>query len=452
MYFETSTREREVAPADWVPFLTSDDIADEGCSIDLDARRRVAPAFAAEYENGLLRANELLVKVKGPNQTTAYNEAAPDRRVLVSGTIWGALVQNDIVDPHYLVAVLSSEYAAIARSRLRTNLNVEFLSPDDLVTIPLPVPESDAAQAYISDKVRQAERLRARARSLEAAFRTAIEERYPAIFGPIQLRGRTNRASVAELDGDLSPGAFNPERVRIRRYLRENGGRRLDSLAVITTPTTNSYRLQDAYLGLDGISSASSMLTLSTVADDEVGGTVRVLPEGPAISKLRPYLNKACYVPAEMAGTFGSTELLCIRPNKGISGWFLYGVLKLESSVRQLNPVSTGSTHPRIDRADVMELMIPWHEEHEELGAELARSQQVYFCASRLTAAAKLLVEALIDNHVSEAELQTAHADRSEDRALLGRLTAKGLGVAGEPPLFPDLDQLEQALAETATN
>lgn len=409
----------------------------------------ISPAAHQGEQKTAVKPRDLLFAKGGAYRHCAVvPDSVPDANI--SQDLIGAEPTSDL-DSHYAGAFLNSQYGKPQLIRWQQGDAQPHLSNDSVRQIVFPF-AIDKAQAYIGDKVRQAERLRTWAKSLETAFRTAIEESYPAIFGPIQLRGRTNRAGVAELDGNLNPGAFNPERVRIRRYLQENGGRRVDSVASIATPTSNTYRLQDAYLGLDGISSSSCMLTLSTVADDEVGGTVRVLSEGPAIGKLRPYLNKVCYVPAEMAGTFGSTELLCVRPNNGISGWFLYGVLKLESSVRQLNPVSTGSTLPRIDRADVLELMVPWHEDHEALGAELAKAQQAYLCAHRLTLAAKLLVEGLIDGLVSEADLQAAHAGRDADRAVLHRLTAKGVDVPGEPPLFPDLAQLEQVLADAAAN
>ena len=69
----------------------------------------------------------------------------------------------------------------------------------------------------------------------------------------------------------------------------------------------------------------------------------------------------------------------------------------------------------------------------------------------KLTTAAKLLVEALIEGQVAEADLIAAQKaleaeDRTADREILSRLTRKGMDVAGEPPLFPDLDGLYNAL------
>src|SRR5262245_42349055 len=62
IYFSTTTLERGEAPDNWVPFLTSDDLGDEGFFIDLEARRYVAPEFASRYPQGRLRSNELLIK------------------------------------------------------------------------------------------------------------------------------------------------------------------------------------------------------------------------------------------------------------------------------------------------------------------------------------------------------------------------------------------------------
>ena len=56
------------------------------------------------------------------------------------------------------------------------------------------------------------------------------------------------------------------------------------------------------------------------------------------------------------------------------------------------------------------------------------------------------LVEALIEQKVTEVELIAAHNDAERDRKLLARLTTRGLDVADAPPLFPDLDALFELL------
>ena len=259
----------------------------------------------------------------------------------------------------------------------------------------------------------------------------------------------------AELeDSSLNHGAYQPERLRIRKYLKENGGKQVKHIATIETPVTSAYYKFDIYIGLYAISSASAILKPSTVAESEVEGSARVLLEGVALSKLRSYLNKVTYIPSELAGSFGSTELLCVQPKSpSISSWFLYGVLKLESTIRQLNPVSTGSTHPRVSREDVLDLMVPWLEDSESWGAKLENAQKGYFLSEQLTTAAKLLVEALIEGDLKESEIKTAQetlqqGDNKLDQEILSRLTRKGYNVSGEPPLFPNLDTLAKALQE----
>ena len=43
VYFSTDTSEADKAPDSWIPFLTSDDLSEDGCFINLNAQRRVSP-------------------------------------------------------------------------------------------------------------------------------------------------------------------------------------------------------------------------------------------------------------------------------------------------------------------------------------------------------------------------------------------------------------------------
>ena len=247
VYFDTSTLEEGAAPTDWLPFLTADDFGADGFLLNLNAKRRVSPEFASRYPNGVLRANELLVKVKGPNQITAYNERAPGRGVLVSGTIWGALVRCELVDPQYLVTSLSSTYAATARTRLRTNLNVEFLSPTDLVSLEIPMPVSRDAQKYIGEKVRQAERLRECANRIDVAAECALASSLGTTpskwvadcdaVGMWPTGGFSTRVSFGEIRGRIDPAGYHPELHAIGKHARSITGlfKRLPDVASIVT-------------------------------------------------------------------------------------------------------------------------------------------------------------------------------------------------------------------------
>lgn len=358
-------------------------------------------------------------------------------------------------DPYFYTSFLNGSFGQRSLGREKTISAQPTVNMERIRSLEVPNVLPDV-QTYIGDKVRQAERLRERSKKIESNFRSEIKKEFPEIFGEIQARGRHSWAELE--DASLNPGAYQPERLRIRKYLKENGGKQIKYIANIETPVTSIYSKSDIYIGLDAISSASSILTPSTVGESEVEGSARILSEGVAISKLRPYLNKVTYIPSELAGALGSTELLCIQPKSpSISSWFLYGVLKLESTIRQLNPVSTGSTHPRVSREDILNLMVPWLEDSESWGVKLEKAQKGYFLSEQLTTAAKLLVESLIEGDLKESELKAAQeklqqGDDSLNRGILSQLTRKGYNVSGEPPLFPDLDALYEVLKEAETS
>ena len=177
-----------------------------------------------------------------------------------------------------------------------------------------------------------------------------------------------------------------------------------------------------------------------------------MLTEGPVIAKLRPYLNKVSYISKRVAGAVGSTELLCVSPNGGNSGWYLYGVLKSELTMKQLRPLATGATHPRIDQHDVYDLVVPLLENQEALGHLLEQAQEAYFLSKELTSAAQLLVEALIEGHLVENQFIAAQdglqtGDSGLDRDILSRMKTDGLDRKGDL-LFPDLDRLYDLLGQ----
>lgn len=80
-----------------------------------------------------------------------------------------------------------------------------------------------------------------------------------------------------------------------------------------------------------------------------------------------------------------------------------------------------------------------------DVGSDIRRANQDSWGANNLCAAARLIVEQLIEGTLSESDLITAQkaleaGDRSADRAILQSLRRGDAPDA--PPLFPDLDAL----------
>lgn len=356
------------------------------------------------------------------------------------------------VDTHYLSIFFQSAigYRLLLAAQKVTAQPTIGTSEIGSTIVPLP---QELAQKYIGDKVRQAERLRAWAKSLEQQFSRALQLHTEDAFEDKSTGRKYNFAKKSDISYTLNPGAFDEERLRVQRQVKANGGVVLGSIATISGQTTSDYSSETTYIGLDAISSNSCQLLPTTVGEADVSGSSRLLPEGPVIAKLRPYLNKVSYIPSFLAGAVGSTELMCVQPTGNVSGWYLYGVLKSELALKQLRPVATGATHPRIDQYDVLNLVVPVLENQEELGEKLQLAQEAYFTAKSYVQAAKLLVEELIEGTLTEQQLVDAQKaveadDTSLDRDILARLTTKGLDGDGDP-LFSDLDQLYDLLAQS---
>lgn len=139
-------------------------------------------------------------------------------------------------------------------------------------------------------------------------------------------------------------------------------------------------------------------------------------------------------------------------------GWppgFVAAAINSAFGKLQVDRLAIGGTRDALDYPSVRSLLIPAFDlsARMEVGKTVSRANVAMRIAEQLTKAAKLLVECLIEKRLTEAELSLAQSrleqnDTGADRAILRRLTAKGLDVAGEPPLFPDLAQLEKALAD----
>ncbi|TCW19107.1 restriction endonuclease subunit S [Vibrio crassostreae] len=370
----------------------------------------------------------------------------------ISPNIIIAETKNKAADPYYLYCYISSIYGLSQLKRQLKEVAQPTTSTDAVKDLLVYEPALQV-QTYIGNKIGQAELLRGWAKSLEDKFVDTLKCNFPEAFENRASGKKHSKASPSDISYTLNPGAFNEERLRVQSYLIKNKGVKLSTVANVLGDTTKNYRPDTSYIGLNSISSNSCQLSSSTIEKEEVKGTCRLLPEGPVIAKLRPYLNKVSYIPKWLKGSVGSTELMCVKPKGELSAWYLYGVLKSKTTLKQIMPVATGATHPRIDKYDLNEVIIPVVTEHESLGLLLEKSQKAYFESSALVEAAKLLVESLIEKDITEDELVAVQQalendDNTKDKAILSKLTDKGYAVKDAKPLFSGLDALYELLEE----
>lgn len=467
IYFSTQTLESEVAAESWVPFLTADDFGSDGFFIDLNSRRCVSPDFADEYPKGELRGNELLVKVKGPNQVTAYILDKPNKRVLVSGTIWGALVRKDKIDPHFLVTTLSSPYAAIARSRLRTNTNVEFLAPEDLLSLDLPVPKSLKVQTYIGDKVRQAERLRERSKRAGLELRDKMQQCFRGEPKPPQnkfsnvpsdkltgnrLESEFYTPLVLWADEEIkgTPWKYQPLSELTHRIKDGPGGWGVSTNDYVGfgIPVIRAINL------IDGECDLSDCVFLTPDKHQEL--IRHEAKPGSVLLSVRGTIGRAAVFESEDYETASlNAAVVTIDCKDDLLSHYLAEFLNTEIGKIQSNRIANGAVQLNMNLTETGSnlIVVAPKDFQEEIFTLRQQRLLLKALAYKLTVAAKLLVEALIEGKLSEADLQAAQEDLEQDdtaldREILARLTRKGIDCPKEPPLFPDLNALYDTLSD----
>jgi len=405
--------------------------------VNLEKAATIEPLHEIKFSRARCAVGDLLVAIGGYPGRLGIIERVPPRLEIININQHVVRVRplGGLPEARFLAAFFMSRHGNMLLSREVSGSVQAGINVEDLRDVEIPR-FSELAESLVAEKIHQAGALREKAWITEAMFRSRVGLKVPQV----SQRARNSRVRSQDLDLDLNPGRFTPDRLEVRRALELNNGRRLDEVASIVTENTDTPPRSSRYLGLDGISSSSIDVTYQSLPEAEISGALRVLPRGAAISKLRPYLNKAVFIDGGHGPVVGSAELLCLQSDQ-VHPAYLYGVLKLDTTVRQLNPVASGATHPRIGPEDVLDLLVPWDTESEALGISLENAQQAYFGARGLIAAARHLVEALIEGTVTEADLIAAGKDADADRALLARLRDDGLDGAGTR-LFPDIDSL----------
>lgn len=456
VYFGTTTHEREAAPSTWVPFLTADDLGDDGFYLDPSPRRLVSPEFAARYPNGWLRPNEILVKVKGPNQIAAYNPTTSQFRTLVSGTLWGALVRNNVVDAHFLLTALSCPYAATARERLRTNTNVEFLAAEDLLTLELPYLKETKAQVYIGDKVRQAERLRECAtfsRREAAAHFCGFDVSSIAVGAK-----KSYWTKRQHIDGKrLDPPFYDPGQIALAASLTAAGHQTLHCLASCVATKWRRKESACLYFDIGSLDVGTGMIEGRVVATHDAPSRAQQLvqPWDLLVSTVRPNRKNVALIPESVDSLplVASTGFAVLRFGSPAEAVFYHAWLRTDASTHQLMRWNAGSAYPAIEGYAVTQVLAPSHEANTVVacGTRWLSGMKAQQYSGLLVIAAKYLVESLIDGKVTETDLVQAQEalerhERGPDRALLVRLTTHGLDVPDAKPLFPDLDRLNELL------
>ena len=218
IYQKTTSYSRAEAPEGAVPFISGVDLDGSKMTVNWSSARYVERWMLELYPKGRLTDGSLLIKVKGPNQHTAFVSRV-ERTVLVSGTVFFSQIQG--CNPFFLAAYLSSHQGTAWRSRLRTNTTVEFIGNRELRAVPVSLPDR-RVQDYIGAKVELAERCCNESATLRAEACSRFNERLRP-DGFRAGRALTNVITARKLAGRLTSEFYLPRYFALEAHLASLG-------------------------------------------------------------------------------------------------------------------------------------------------------------------------------------------------------------------------------------
>ncbi len=359
-------------------------------------------------------------------------------------------------DAHFLSSFLNSRFGRIVFDRHQRGMMIPAISLYDVPSLPVPNPPHPV-RTYIGGKVRQAESLRAQSRLLVQTVR----DHHLAMI-PIQPRrierSWTHSVPVTLLSDNLAAEAYPSV---VDTYLR---GTQWVFLADLCESVFSGSTLPNAEIGQTACDQATSRSCSGLFMKRPCN---RVVPGRSSSRWLRPgdlILTNAAhdrsYIGSDVTffqggpPNFPSTKVNVIRVDtrKAPASYIMtylqttLGFLQIQAAVRGISAGIAPRDMERI-RIPVPSLADDQRARWLATDVDLAAAAEMVEFARGLTATARLLVEALIERKVTEAELIAAHTDPAADRALLARLKTDGLDGNGDP-LFPDLDRLFELLAD----
>lgn len=372
----------------------------------------------------------------------------------ISGNAMGAVLYKH--DPYCVIAFLRGRYGQAEVKRGLSGGPKPKIDMDSIGDIVFPLMDV-LAQKYIGDKVRQAERLRNWAARAQAqavcampAFKSLISH-----YAKSSFRVSPGNLLSARLDSEF----FHPDHRALDQKMKENGCKNLGKIASSVKigwdkKATNTFY----YYEIGGLNvSDGTVVPVETLTSEAPSRATTAVKQGDVlVSTVRPNRKNVGFIiedahEAPMVATSGFSVL---QFESLVDAAFYHAWLRTDDATSQLMRWNSGSAYPAIDEDVPLHILVPEFDAslRERLGKILLDTHFALWHSAKLTNAAKLIVEALIEGPLTEAELIAAEqalqgGNDQLDRRILNRLKNDGIDGLG-PTLFSDLDDLYRLLAQ----
>ncbi|MCF1457215.1 MAG: restriction endonuclease subunit S, partial [Shewanella sp.] len=361
------------------------------------------------------------------------------------------------IDSRYLLAYLNSKVAEAIFSRYVSGTVQAGINLEDLRILPAPIVDL-VAQKYIGDKVRQAEQLRAWAKSVKQQ----AAELLPAYICEIQRYEAKSYRAKDIVPERLDSLFYHPDYIALERKMKAKGCNRLGLVAKQIKDSWNKKKAETfEYYEIGGldITTGQVLSTKTQTVGAPSRAKTKVQQGDVLVSTVRPNRKNVGFIvdsvtDSEMVATSGFSVL---RFSSLARAAFYHAWLRTDDATVQLMRWNSGSAYPAIDDDVPLNIIVPEFEQEfvDSWGQKLLDAQFAYVYARKLTEVAKTLVEALIEGQLTEQQLIQARqaledGDNGLDRAILSKLSIEGYAIDGATPLFSDIDELYRLMESAA--
>lgn len=256
----------------------------------------------------------------------------------------------------------ASWVAAIQRPAGQPNINKE-----EFKTLELPVPPLDMQRRLVAElDAARIERDQALAQADEAI--NGFEEWALKAMGVVAIqpkRRSTFAVRIGSVRNRLDPFHHLPEFIEIERAITSAPHARLGDLVTFSTDTWNPVNHSDPtfrYIEISGVDRRRGKAIASAIATDEAPSRARmaVQPGDLIVSLTRPHHGSIALLGPEHQDCVASTGFAVIRNVTGkSSARFLWAVLRLSSSLRQMLRRASGGNYPAITQDELANILVP---------------------------------------------------------------------------------------------
>jgi type I restriction enzyme S subunit len=365
-----------------------------------------------------------------------------------------ALRSNGIYDTDYIMSFLFSRFGCHQLLRRSLGSIIQYLGISDTRTVSVPN-INDETQAYIGDKVRQAELLRKWANILNIKIKSYFDNLLKDIPTK-KVSKKHTRVSSDVLIPRINAEFYSENYRQVEKSLKQN----FDSLVTIddiapVNKQKSRPNSQCTYFEIGDVDFSTGKLE---------SGTFYELGEAPnnaqrkanfgdlLLSTRRPHRGAVAVVENVATDNYYSVFLVRLEPKCLEQSYWLKEYLRHDVGKALMLMRCTWTTYPVISEDDISTIPVPNVENDWAYVGGLASLKNKLHCLSdALSKLSQFLIESLIEGQITENQLIEAQqalneGDDSKDRAILSKFTEQDYLAEDSKPVFTDLDKLYELL------